>query len=171
MNIYRRKDKQNHKETKKHKHADKRKNSHSVSQKLVKQTAFHSSHSQAVKQTVTQSSQLLLFDSNKQSDRTVTQSINRINKQLLISDSTNLLIFPHFLPHPLFHHFPLSLPSFSLILCHISFLIALRPLYNFPHPSSPYLFIRPFPISFSVPNSLHLILFSCIQFLKKLRIY
>ena len=57
----------------------KRKNSHSVSQKLVKQTAIHSSHNQAVKQTVTQSSKLLLFDSNKQSDRTVTRSINKIN--------------------------------------------------------------------------------------------
>ena len=56
-----------------YKHADKRKNSYSVSQKLVKQTAFHSSHSQAVKQTVTQSSKLLLFDSNKQSDRLTEQ--------------------------------------------------------------------------------------------------
>ena len=108
--------------------------------------AIHS-HSQAVKQTVTQSSKLLLFNSNKQSDRTVTRSINQINKQLLvITDSINLFIFPHFIPHPVFYHFPVSLPSFSLILCHISFFIAL-PYIIFP--------ILPLPISSLVLSLSH----------------
>ena len=64
MNIYRRKDKQNHKETR-------QTNENIVTQsvkRLVKQTAIHSSHSQAVKQTVTQSANYYFFDSNKQSD-------------------------------------------------------------------------------------------------------
>ena len=161
MNIYRRKDKQNHKET--YKHADKRKNSHSVSQKLIKQTAVHSSHSQAVKQTVTHSSKLLLFDSNKQSDRTVTRSINQINKQLLISDSINLLIFPHPIQHALFYNFPVSLPSFfpySLAhlfrhcLQYIIFNILPRPALSLPS-SFPYLIF--------LPNSVRLILFGWIQ--------
>ena len=135
-------------------HADKRKNSHSVSQKLVKQTAIHSSHSQAVKQTVTQSSKLLLFDSSKQSDRTVTQSINQINKQLLISDSINLLIFPHSIPHPLFYHFPVSLPSFfPYSLAHLFRHCLHYIIFNIlPHPISSLILSLshfPFPIPFT----------------------
>ena len=71
-----------HKEMKKHINMQTNEKIVTQSAKLVKQMAIHSlvsSHSQAVKQTVTQSSKLLLFDSNKQSDRTITRSINQSN--------------------------------------------------------------------------------------------